>query len=85
MSRQNILSAIRQANGVIRYIDTINREMRVQVADTTLTLDIPLDCAIFLHGERVKLRMLQSLDRVRITYVEHRNYLAARTIEVQPN
>ena len=39
---------------------------------------------IDLHSERVKLRMVQPLDRIKIVHAEVRGLLVARSMEVQP-
>jgi hypothetical protein len=45
--------------------------------------DVPTDCAILLRGERVKLRLVQPHDCVRLTYRERRGLLAACVIEIE--
>jgi hypothetical protein len=50
----------------------------------TINLDIPPNCVITLRGERVKLRLIQPRDRVRVKYVEHLGARVADAIEVQP-
>ena len=51
---------------------------------STVSLDVRPDCVITLRGERVKLRLIQPRDRVRVEYTEHPGARVADTIEVQP-
>lgn len=71
--------------GVVHRVDTVNRELTVFVNGVLLTFDVPVGCAVILHGELVKLRMVQPRDRVKITYASRGGLQVARTIEVQPD
>ena len=71
-----------EIDGILQQVDPVARELRVLVNGTVLTLDVPVDCRIFLNGERVKLRLLQALDPVQIRYVQSADLMAARSIEV---
>jgi hypothetical protein len=62
----------------------INRELTVLVNGEPLTFDVPVDCEIALHGERVRLRMVQPRDRVRLRHARRGGFLVAVGIEVQP-
>jgi hypothetical protein len=64
----NSAPAILRADGVIQQVDTVNRELRVLVNRTSLSFDVPPDCAVILNAERVKLRLLQPADRVKLFY-----------------
>ena len=75
----------RQSVGVIHRVDPINRELAVVVNDDLLTFDVPVDCAIILHGERVRFRMLQPRDLVRITHRGRGRLRVALAIDAQPN
>lgn len=79
-------SAVRalQSVGVVLRVDTVNRELTVLVNGDALTFDVPVDCVVALHGERVRLRMVQPEDRVRIRYAIRHGFLVALGIEVQP-
>jgi hypothetical protein len=70
--------------GVVYAVDTINRELIISTDSSQILFDVPPDCTIGLRGERVKLRMVQPLDRIKIAYVEVRGLLVARAMEVQP-
>lgn len=57
-----------QVDGVIQRVDTVNREIETLVNGHLLSFDVPLDCAIVLNREHVKLRLLQPADRARVFY-----------------
>lgn len=80
--RRSDTSSTLQAEGIIQQVDTVNRELQVLVADTPVCFDVPLDCAVILNDERVKLRLLLPTDRVRITYAEAQGRRTARLVEV---
>lgn len=71
-------------DGVVRRIDSVTREVEVHVGGTPISFDVRPDCVITLRGERVKLRLIQPRDRVRVAYTEHQGARVADTIEVQP-
>jgi hypothetical protein len=71
-------------NGIVRRVDPVSREMEVHVAGTPVNFDIRPGCIITLRGERVKLRLIQARDRVRVTYTECPGTCVADAIEVQP-
>lgn len=73
-----------QSVGVVERVDTVNRELTVLLGGDPLTIDVPVDCVITLHGERVKFRMVQPWDRVRVAHAACGSRLVARRIEVQP-
>jgi hypothetical protein len=69
--------------GVIRSVDPLNRELvlgvgpgsKGPVADESVedsresvTFHVPLDCLILLNQERVRMRMLQPLDRAAVSF-----------------
>jgi len=62
--------AVRTAEGTVHQIDLLNREIVVLVGDVLLRFDVPPGCEVYLAGERVKLRLLQPSDRVRVTYAQ---------------
>src|SRR5690242_10391250 len=55
--------ASREAEGVIQQVDSVNRDLKVLVQGRVTLFDVPVDCTILLHGEAVKLRLLQPRDR----------------------
>jgi hypothetical protein len=71
--------------GIVQRVDTVNRELTLVAEGATFVIDVPSDCPILLRGERVKMRMIQPRDPVRVTYAEGRDPRAACAVEVQPN
>lgn len=56
---------IAKLEGTIVRIDPLAREVLLQADDgSRLLLVVPPDCIILLHGERVKLRLLQHGDNL---------------------
>ena len=72
-----------RAEGVVVRVDLVNRELTVRFADGPRVVDVPPDCLIILHGERVRLRLVQPRDHVRVTYSEYRDSRTASAVEVQ--
>lgn len=72
-----------QVDGVVHGLDTVNRELTALVGGTLISFDVPPDCVVVLRGERVKLRLVQPGDRVRIAFAEIRSCRRARRVEVQ--
>jgi hypothetical protein len=72
------------ANGVVRRVDPVGREMDVHVAGTSVNFDVRPDCVITLRGERIKLRLVQPRDHVRVAFTECWGTRIADAIEVQP-
>jgi hypothetical protein len=56
--------------------------VEVRVGGGTFSFDVRPGCVITLRGERVKLRMLQPRDRVRVTYTERQGARVADVVEV---
>jgi hypothetical protein len=84
MQGPNVRRASEVIEGVVRRVDPVSREVEVHVADTPVSLDVRSDCVITLRGERVKFRLIQPRDRVRVKYIQHSGARVATTIEVQP-
>jgi hypothetical protein len=84
MQRPNARRPITEIDGVVRRVDPVGREVEVHAAGITVSLDVRPDCVITLRGERVKLRLIQPRDRVRVKYTEHSGARVAGAIEVQP-
>jgi len=85
MQRPECLAQALDSVGVVHRVDTVNRELAVFVNEELLTFDVPIGCQVILHGEPVKLRMVQPQDRVRITHASRGGLRVAITIEVQPD
>lgn len=73
-----------QVCGIVQRVDLVSREVEVRVAAETVLFDVPVDCQVVLHGERIKLRLVQSGDQVAITFFKRPNSLSARRLDVQP-
>jgi hypothetical protein len=67
--------------GTLQRVDTVCREVIVRVDGRWMCFDVPTECAIFLNRERVKLRLLQPTDRVRVAYRDEDGRHRARVIE----
>lgn len=73
-----------EAEAVIHHVDPIKRELVVLVDGILVTIYVPPTCDVTLRGERIKLRMVQPRDLVRVTYIEYTHSIVACAIEVQP-
>ncbi len=71
--------------GVVERVDLVSRELEVRLPSETVLFDVPIDCLVVLHGERIKLRLVQSGDQVAITYLRGPDSLSIRRLEVQPD
>jgi hypothetical protein len=72
-----------EIDGFIRSIDAPYREMKVDVGGVLEQFDIAAECSVWLHGERVKLRILQAADPVHISYVMQNGECLAMQIRVR--
>lgn len=72
-----------ELSGTISRVDPVSREIEVRVGDSSVTFDVRCDSVITLREERVKLRLIQPRDQVRVRYRKERNALVADLIEVQ--
>ncbi len=84
MRGRNSCETALEAEAVIRRVDPVNRELAALVEGVLVTIDVPPACEVILRGERIKLRMVQPRDRVRVTYTESANPIVAHAIEVLP-
>jgi hypothetical protein len=75
----------REIDGVVREVDPIGRQVLVVVNGTPENVYVPPDCSVLLRGERVKLRIMQPLDRVRMRVQDRPEAVVARSIEVCAN
>ena len=71
---------VQETAGVIEEIDLLARFVRVHVAGVLLDFDVAGDCVVTLHGERVKLRLLQPGDPVRVSFTEEADRRLARIL-----
>jgi len=84
MQRRNRSKPAVEAEATVHRVDPVNRELAAVVAGVLLNIYVPPDCAIVLRGERVKLRMIQPKDRLRVIYAQQGDHLIASQVEVQP-
>jgi hypothetical protein len=84
MRRRNNCKPVLEAEAVVHRVDPVNRELAAFIEGALVTIYVPPDCAVVLRDERVKLRMVQPRDRVRVTYADLAGSPVAREIEVQP-
>lgn len=69
--------------GVVQTVDVVQRELNLLIRSQPLVVDIPPECPVVLRGERIKLRLIQPGDTVRIK-VLHAAGTVAQQIEVVP-
>lgn len=75
-----------QFEGLVLRVDLVNREVVAFVDGDLLKIFVPTDCNVVLRGERVKLRMVHSRDRVRVTCTRRGETVVAQAMEVDhPN
>jgi hypothetical protein len=74
-----------RAQGTIQRVDTLGREITLLLSTGLEAFYVPPDCPIVLHGERIKLRMIQPRDKARVTFVRNRGMLVVKLLEVQPD
>jgi hypothetical protein len=84
MRIRNECESASEAEAVVQRVDSINRELAALVDGVLVTIYVPPACDVMLRGERIKLRMVQPRDRVRVTYTPFANSMVASAIEVQP-
>lgn len=72
------------ALGIVQRVDTVEREVAVLSGGRAVVFDVPSDCPVLLHGDRIKLRMVQPRDEVRVAFIRHEDRLVAALVEVQP-
>lgn len=72
-----------RSEGVVVNVDPISRELTIRFAEDVRKIDVPPGCPITLRGERIRLRLVQSRDHVRVAYAEHSNSRVASSIEVR--
>jgi hypothetical protein len=71
--------------GVIEEIDLVSREVSVHLGGGAARFDVPPDCPVWLHGERIKLRLVQPGDRVAIQFAKQCGRFVVERLDVQPN
>ena len=71
-------------DGVVSRVDPVGRELDVHTAGCAVSFDVPPVCPVTLRGERVKFRLVQPQDRVRVVYTESDGRRIAEAVEIQP-
>jgi hypothetical protein len=71
-----------RAWGIVQHVDVVGRDLAVLLQTGVEIFDIPPDCPILLHGERIKLRMVQPRDHVWVTFHRTPQRAIAEKIEV---
>ena len=71
-----------EAEGIIQVLDPLSRELIVVTRSKPITFYVPLGCSIILNDERVKLGMLQPMDRAIVRYAEEQGSPVAHSIVV---
>jgi hypothetical protein len=84
MQKRNRCQPVLEAEAIVCRVDPVNRELAALIEGVPVTMYVPPDCEVILRGERVKLRMVQPRDRVRVAYTELADSLVTRAVEVQP-
>jgi hypothetical protein len=71
-----------EMTGTICRVNSLTREIAVRTSGELVEFDVPVECPVLLNGERVKLRLLQPMDRAQVTYDESQGRRQARSIRV---
>jgi hypothetical protein len=71
-----------EAFGTIEHIDCFGRELTLSVGDSARVFGLAPECVFLLHGEPVKLRLLQPLDRAHLCYRDTGGALVAHSVRV---
>ena len=76
-------TSLRDLDGVIERVDIAGRELTVRVGGAPRQFALAPDCELLLHGEPVKLRLLQALDRAHLRYARAGDDLIAYQVRVR--
>jgi hypothetical protein len=71
--------------GTVQSVDPLGREIVVLLPAGREVLYVPPDCPIYLRGERIKLRIAQSRDEVRVTFAREGSALVVKKLEIWPD
>jgi hypothetical protein len=77
-------SKLLEADAVVLGVDLVNRRLAALAAGAPVNIYVSPHCHVILHGERVKLRMVQPKDRLRVRYEQVADGLVAERIEIRP-
>lgn len=75
---------IEHLQGIVQKVNLLDRDLTIDDGVEAAVLDVPPDCPVLLHGERIKLRLLQPRDIVSIAFVRRDERLVAQKVEVGP-
>lgn len=75
-------ATVHEVSGFIREVNAVERSVRLLADGIETTYDLAPVCAIVLHGERVKLRLLQPKDYAHISYTETADGRVAHAVRV---
>ncbi|MCC6420406.1 MAG: hypothetical protein IT429_19390 [Gemmataceae bacterium] len=75
--------AVLEAEAVVYRVDPVSRELMVFIDSALVAVYVPPNCDVVLRGERVKFRMVQPRDCVRMRYADRAGSLVARAVEVR--
>jgi len=74
---------LQEADGIIERVDVPGRELSVRIGAASRVFVLAPGCMLLLHGEPVKLRLLQPLDRVHLEYAHNGEDLVAYRVHVR--
>jgi len=72
------------AQGTVQSVDVLCREISVLLPGGREVFYIPSDCPVYLRGERIKLRIAQPRDEVRVTFAQEDGVLLVKLLEIWP-
>ena len=72
------------AQGTVQSLDPLGREIVVLLPTGREVFYVPPDCPTYLRGERIKLRIAQPRDEVRVTFAEEEGVLSVKRLEIWP-
>lgn len=82
MSAADSDNLAREVTGLIDRIDVPRRELTILVDGTPQVFDLAPDCVCYLHGERVKLRLLLPMDYAQVVYTQVGDGRVAQAVRV---
>jgi hypothetical protein len=83
MNASEVALALREAEGIIERVDVAARELMVSIDGVPRLFDLAPDCSLLLHGEPVKLRLLQAADRAQLLYAHEGEERVAYHVRVR--
>lgn len=78
------LPAAENISGIVESVDVVQRELIIVVRCQRMAVDVPPQCTVVLRGERIKLRIIQAGDVVRIRLASRTARSIAQRVEVAP-